>query len=190
MMQATAFSRAPVIASHSSTSALADVPRNMDDEQLEAVKKNGGVVQIVAFDSYVKAPPPEKVAAIDSLRKELGIDGRGGMRNMPADKRAIYDRGRTEIQKKWPKATLEEFVNHIDHAVNLIGIDHVGISSDFDGGGGVTGWNDAGETHNVTTELVKRGYTVEQIRKLWGGNVLRVWSECDSVAAAARGTRA
>ena len=190
MMQATAASNAPVIASHSSTSALADVPRNMDDEQLEAVKKNGGVVQIVAFDSYVKAPAPEKLAAIDSVRAKLGLTERGAFRSMPADKRAIYDSEMATIQKKWPKATVQEFVNHIDHAVKLIGIDHVGISSDFDGGGGVTGWSDASETRNVTTELVKRGYTTEQIRKLWGGNVLRVWSECDSLATAPQGAKA
>ena len=190
MMQATALSKAPVVASHSSTSALANVPRNMDDEQLEAVKKNGGVVQIVAFDSYVKAPAPEKLAAIDSLREKLGLTERGAFRNMPADKRAMYDSELANIEKKWPKATVQEFVNHIDHAVKLIGIDHVGISSDFDGGGGVTGWNDASETRNVTTELVKRGYTTEQIRKLWGGNLLRVWSECDSLAVAARGATA
>ena len=190
MMQATALSKAPVVASHSSTSALANVPRNMDDEQLEAVKKNGGVVQIVAFDGYVKAPAPEKLAAIDSLREKLGLTARGAFRNMPADKRAIYDSEMAAIEKKWPKATLQEFVDHIDHAVKLIGIEHVGISSDFDGGGGVTGWNDASETRNVTTELVKRGYTTEQIRMLWGGNVLRVWGECDSLATAARGTKA
>ena len=190
MMQATALSKAPVIASHSSTSVLANVPRNMDDEQLEAVKKNGGVVQIVAFDGYVKAPAPEKLAAIDSLREKLGLTERGAFRNMPADKRAMYDSEMANIQKKWPRATVQEFVNHIDHAVKLIGIDHVGISSDFDGGGGVTGWNDASETRNVTIELVKRGYTTEQLRKLWGGNVLRVWGECDSLAVAARGTKA
>jgi membrane dipeptidase len=188
MMQATALSKAPVIASHSSTSAIADVPRNMDDEQLQAVKKNGGVVQIVAFDGYVKAPDPEKRAAIDTLREKMGLTSRGAFRNMPADKRAMYDTAMAAIEKKWPSATLEQFVDHIDHAVKLIGIDHVGISSDFDGGGGVTGWNDAGETRNVTTELVKRGYTTEQIRKLWGGNALRVWSAADSIAAAARGT--
>jgi membrane dipeptidase len=190
MMQATALSKAPVIASHSSTSALANVPRNMDDEQLEAVKQNGGVVQIVAFDGYVKAPAPEKLAAIDSLRKKLGLTDRGAFRNMPADKRSIYDSELAAIQKKWPGATVEEFVNHIDHAVKLIGIDHVGISSDFDGGGGVTGWDDASQTRNVTAELVKRGYTTEQIRKLWGGNLLRVWSECDSLASRARGSTA
>jgi membrane dipeptidase len=189
MMQATALSKAPVVASHSSTSALANVPRNMDDEQLEAVKKNGGVVQIVAFDSYVKAPAPEKLAAVDSLREKLGLTSRGAFRDMPADKRAMYDSEMAAIEKKWPKATLQEFVDHVDHAVKLIGIDHVGISSDFDGGGGVTGWNDASETRNVTAELVKRGYTTEQIRKLWGGNLLRVWSENDSLAAAARGSK-
>ncbi len=190
MMQATALSKAPVVASHSSTSAIANVPRNMDDEQLQAVKKNGGVVQIVAFDSYVKAPAPEKLAAIDSLRAKLGLTSRDAFRNMPADKRAMYDSEMEAIQKKWPKATVQEFVDHIDHAVKLIGIDHVGISSDFDGGGGVTGWNDASETRNVTAELLRRGYTTEQIRKLWGGNLLRVWSENDSVAAAARGAKA
>ena len=189
-MQATALSKAPVIASHSSTSVLANVPRNMDDEQLEAVKKNGGVVQIVAFDSYVKAPAPEKLAAIDSLREKLGLTELGAFRNMPADKCAMYDSDLAYVEKKWPKATLPEFVDHIDHAVKLIGIEHVGISSDFDGGGGVTGWNDASETRNVTTELVKRGYTTEQIRQLWGGNVLRVWSECDSLATAAQGAKA
>jgi microsomal dipeptidase-like Zn-dependent dipeptidase len=75
-----------------------------------------------------------------------------------------------------------DFVDHIDHAVNLIGIDHVGISSDFDGGGGVVGWNDASETMNVTIELVRRGYTDEEIAQLWGGNLLRVWREVERVA--------
>lgn len=185
-MQATALSKAPVVASHSSTTARADVPRNMDDEQLQAVKKNGGVVQIVAFDGYVKVPAPEKLAAIDSLRQSLELTSRGAFRTMPADKRAMYDSGMAAIEQKWPKATVQEFVDHIDHAVKLIGIDHVGISSDFDGGGGVTGWDDASETYNVTEELLKRGYTTEQIRQLWGENLLRVWAANDSVAAAAR----
>ena len=81
------------------------------------------------------------------------------------------------IEEKWPLANIVDFVNHIDHAVRIAGIDHVGISSDFDGGGGITGWNDASQTFNVTLELVERGYREEDIRKLWGGNLLRVWSE-------------
>jgi microsomal dipeptidase-like Zn-dependent dipeptidase len=74
-------------------------------------------------------------------------------------------------------------VDHIDHAVKLIGVEHVGISSDFDGGGGIQGWNDASETSNVTLELVRRGYSEQQIAKLWGLNTLRVWREVEQVAA-------
>ena len=89
------------------------------------------------------------------------------------------------IDQKYPqaaRATVKDFVNHIDYLVKLIGIDHVGISSDFDGGGGVDGWNDAGETFNVTLELVRRGYTEAQIAKIWSGNLLRVWGEVEKVA--------
>ena len=82
-----------------------------------------------------------------------------------------------EIEHRWPSANVVDFVNHIDHAVKVAGIDHVGISSDFDGGGGIDGWRDASETFNVTLELVKRGYSEDDIRKLWGGNTLRVMGE-------------
>jgi len=92
-----------------------------------------------------------------------------------------------EIRARFPEATVSDFVDHIDHAVDLIGIDHVGISSDFDGGGGVVGWNDASETFNVTLELVRRGYTEDEIRKLWGGNTLRVWRAVEDVAAELQG---
>ena len=81
-----------------------------------------------------------------------------------------------------PRATVKDFVDHIDYAVKLIGLDHVGISSDFDGGGGVEGWSDASETFNVTLELVRRGYTEEQIGKLWSGNLLRVMERVEAVA--------
>jgi microsomal dipeptidase-like Zn-dependent dipeptidase len=86
------------------------------------------------------------------------------------------------LDERWPRANVADFVDHIDHAVNLVGIDHVGISSDFDGGGGVEGWNDASETMNVTIELVRRGYTDDEIALLWGGNLLRVWREVERVA--------
>ncbi len=183
MMHAVRVSKAPVIASHSSVTALADVPRNMDDEQLLAMKENGGVVQIVAFDSYVKAPDPERLEAIRQLRESLGITGPGGLRSLTEEQRAEYERRMAEIDARWPRATVSDFVDHIDYAVKLIGIDHVGIASDFDGGGGVIGWADASETFNVTLELVRRGYTEEEIAKLWGGNLLRVWREVERVAA-------
>ncbi len=184
MMHAVRVSKAPVIASHSSTRALADHPRNMDDEQLLALKENGGVMQTVAFDSYVKVTPPEKREALAQLREEFGIRGgwRQALAEMPEERRREYERRVAEIEARWPRATVSDFVDHIDYAVELIGIDHVGISSDFDGGGGVTGWNDASETFNVTLELVRRGYTEEEIAKLWGGNLLRVWRENERIA--------
>ena len=177
MMQATALSTKPVIGSHSSTKAVADHPRNMDDEQLRAVARNGGVVQMVALGAYVKVDAPEKRAAIDSLRRSMGITGggRGALASLTPDQRAAYQRGLDAIEAKWPGATVADFVNHIDHAVRIAGIDHVGISSDFDGGGGITGWRDASETMNVTVELLRRGYTEQQIEKLWSGTTLRVW---------------
>ena len=178
MMQATAASTKPVVASHSSTRAVADHPRNMDDEQLRAVARNGGVVQMVALGNYVKVSPPAKTAAIDSLRRSMGITGggRGALAALSAEQRAEYDRRLAVIEQRWPGPNVADFVNHIDHAVKVAGIDHVGISSDFDGGGGVTGWRDASQTMNVTAELIRRGYSEEQIRKLWGENLLRVWA--------------
>jgi membrane dipeptidase len=199
MMQTVALSKAPVIASHSAVRALANHSRNMDDEQLLALKKNGGVIQVVAFASYVKVPKPdsaERAAAIAALRKEVGLPeigrgrgagggrggGRGGLNALTSEKRAAYDARMADIDARLPgdpRATVADFVNHIDYAVKLIGIDHVGISSDFDGGGGVDGWNSAAETFNVTLELVRRGYTEPQIAKLWSGNLLRVMGEVE-----------
>jgi membrane dipeptidase len=116
--------------------------------------------------------------------------GRGsqtpGPESLPADRRAEFDRRMAQIDRQWPaagRATVKDYVDHVDYAVKLIGVDHVGIASDFDGGGGVEGWNSAAETFNLTLELVRRGYTEEQIAKIWSGNLLRVWSEVEKVAA-------
>ena len=185
-LQAIELSKAPVIASHSAARAVADHSRNLDDEQLQAIRKNGGVVQAVAFDSYVKIKPPdspERAAAIAKLRQELGVQG--GPSSLTDATRDQFRRRMAEIDKQYPpgpRATVADFVDHIDYLVKQIGIDHVGISSDFDGGGGVVGWNGADETFNVTLELVRRGYTEEQIDKLWSGNLLRVMADVERVA--------
>ena len=102
---------------------------------------------------------------------------------MTDEQREAFSAGMAEIRSRYPDANVADFVDHIDHAVNLIGIDHVGISSDFDGGGGIDGWRDASETLNVTLELVRRGYSEEEIRRLWGGNTLRIWRAAEEVAA-------
>jgi membrane dipeptidase len=183
MLDAARLSRAPIIASHSSTFALRDSPRNMDDEQLLALGENGGVAQMVALGEYVKADSPEREAATAQLREELGF-GRGMRRGEITDSIiAVYRQRMAQIDAEHPGPGVADFVDHIDHAVQLVGIDHVGISSDFDGGGGVVGWNDASETFNVTLELVRRGYTEDEIARLWGGNLLRVWREVERVAA-------
>jgi membrane dipeptidase len=198
MMQTAALSKAPIIASHSAVRVLCDVSRNMDDEQLFTLKKTGGVIQIVAYGSFVKTTRPdssERVAAIAALRKEYNLPEATGpgqrarfqaaLKELSSDQRAEYEKKLAEIDQKHPgdpPATLKDFVGHVDYAVKLIGSDHVGISSDFDGGGGVNGWNDASETFNVTLELVRRGYTEDQIAKLWGGNLLRVMDEVQRIA--------
>jgi membrane dipeptidase len=185
-LDAMRVSRAPVIASHSSTAAVQPHARNMDDETLLALRDNGGVVQIVAFPGYVKADPPEKAQELADLRYMRGFPGVPGpdsVETMSSQDKFEYEIGIRELEVKYPPANVADFVNHIDHAVRLIGIDHVGISSDFDGGGGIHGWDDASETPNVTLELVRRGYSEEEIAKLWGGNLLRVWREVERVAA-------
>jgi membrane dipeptidase len=198
MMQTAALSKAPIIASHSAARTLCDVGRNLDDEQLLTLKKSGGVIQIVAYDGFIKTTKPdgpERKAALAAARIEYSLPdpaslsqrarAQAALKAMPADQRAAYEAKLAEIDRQLPgdpRATIEHLVDHIDYAVKLIGIDHVGIASDFDGGGGINGWNDASETLNVTIELVRRGYTEAQIEKLWGGNLLRVLDEVQRIA--------
>jgi len=148
---------------------------------------------VVAFNSYVKcqSDSPERQEALAVLRREFGVGGgRGAAQGLSEARRAEFQQRTAELNRRFPpppRATVAEFVDHIDYAVKLIGLEHVGISSDFDGGGGVEGWSDATETFNVTLELVRRGYTEEQIGKLWSGNLLRVMEETERVGRRLRG---
>ena len=197
MLQTVALSKAPIIASHSGVRALCNHSRNMDDEQLDALKRNGGVIQLVAFNSYTKCNPAkdaERTAAVDALRKEYGITATGraevtaAIQALPNETRNAFLAKQEEITARRypadPPATVKDFVDHVDYVVKRIGIDHAGISSDFDGGGGVDGWRSASKSLNVTVELVRRGYTEEQIRKIWGGNLLRVLERVEAVSKA------
>jgi membrane dipeptidase len=173
-------SKAPVIASHSSCRALCENQRNIDDNMLLALKQNGGVIQICILSDYLKTPEanPER----DSLLKELR--GKYGDYNTISDslKKLIRSEYRA-IQKKYEKlATVKDAVDHIDHVVQIIGIDHVGIGTDFDGGGGIDGCKTVAEMKNITIELVRRGYTKKDIEKIWGGNVMRVLREVERLA--------
>jgi membrane dipeptidase len=104
-------------------------------------------------------------------------------------KTALFEERMKDVNAKFPPASLKDFVDHIDHAVKVAGIDHVGIGTDFDGGGGIAGFNDDTDAPNVTIELVRRGYTEEQIKKIWGGNLLRVWRDVENVAATLQKTK-
>jgi membrane dipeptidase len=182
-LDAMQLSAAPIIASHSGVASVNAHPRNMDDETLRALKADGGVVQVVAYDSYLKQQPEEKTAAVRALRQSVGLTGGRRLSALSREQRATYDAALREIEARWPAATVADLVDHIDYAVELIGIDHVGIASDFDGGGGITGWADASETPNVTAELVARGYSRDDIAKIWSGNLLRVWREVERTAS-------
>lgn len=200
MREIIELTKAPIIASHSSARALCNHSRNLDDEQLQWLKENGGVVQTVAFATYVDGEKAEAYAkARKDLYNEVGekigfqVLDWSKVKEMTKEEQGKYYDTYTKVKKmaepkiaalkeKTSPVDVSDFVDHIDYLVGKIGIDHVGISSDFDGGGGVEGWNDASETFNVTLELVKRGYSEKEIEKLWGENLLRVLDEVQQVA--------
>ncbi|MEM8492907.1 MAG: dipeptidase [Pseudomonadota bacterium] len=178
---AVAISEAPIIATHSNARAVTDHKRNMSDEMLRKLAENGGVVQLTMLSDYLRDAPenPERDAAMAELR-----DSRKPASEMTQEDRDAMRAKFSEINERFPNppATVQQAVDHIDHIVEIAGIDHVGIGCDFDGGGGIDGVYDASEVMNITIELVRRGYTEEQIQKIWSGNLMRVFDEVQAVA--------
>lgn len=165
-------SKVPVFASHSSCRALCESPRNLTDDMLLALKANGGVIQICILSEYIKTPDPnpELDTRISELRMKYG-----DYNNLPDEQKNKFRTEYREIQNRYRKlATVKDVVDHIDHVVQVIGIDHVGIGTDFDGGGGVDGCRSVAEMKNITIELLRRGYSKADITKIWGGNIMRV----------------
>jgi len=177
-------STAPVIASHSDLRAIVDNSRNLSDAELDALKRNGGVIGINAFSAYLRPRDPAFTAKLEALKAEYGLSGESGA-SLPEDKAKDYDRRYHDLRATEPRASVADLVNAVDHAVKRIGINHVALSSDFNHGGGIVGWENEGEAGAVTAELVRRGYSKADIGKLWSGNLLRIWEEARRRAAKA-----
>ncbi|MEO0438459.1 MAG: dipeptidase [Pseudomonadota bacterium] len=179
---AIAISKAPIIATHSNARAVTNHKRNMTDDMLRLLAENGGVVQLTMLSDYLRELPanPERDAAFAELRATMKPAG-----DMTQEERAAIRAQFQALGEQYPEplATVRDAVDHIDHIVEVAGIDHVGIGCDFDGGGGIDGVFDASEVMNITIELVRRGYTEEQIRKIWSGNFMRVFEEVQAIAA-------
>ena len=174
-------SAVPVIASHSCARALYDHPRNMSNEMLLKLKESNGVIQVTLVSDFVKKRENEEVMQIEfaTLQEKFGDPDL-----LSQDSLELYRNERAGLRERYPRqyATVSDLVDHIDHVVDLIGIDHVGIGSDFDGGGGLADCNDVSEMGNITRELISRGYTEKEIAKIWGGNLMRVFMAVEEYA--------
>lgn len=179
--QVLALTQVPVIASHSSARTICDSPRNLDDNMLVKLAENGGVVQVCILSDYIKIPElyPERDSAFQAVRIKYG-----NFENLtPEDEKNAW-REWDRVDSLFPVqlATVSEAVDHIDHMVKIAGIDHVGIGTDFDGGGGLDDCRDVSQLGAITLELVRRGYSESDIRKIWGENLMRVMRQAQKAA--------
>ncbi|HEY1036574.1 MAG TPA: dipeptidase [Pseudoxanthomonas sp.] len=174
-------SRAPIVLSHTSADAVFDHPRNIDDDRIRRLAKKGGVIHVNAFGGYLISIPkvPEREAALDALSDKYGPESRLSVEAAPA-----YLAERRKIEARYPvkRATLDDYMAHLLHIIKVAGVDHVGVGADWDGGGGVEGMEDVSALPLVTARLLAAGYGEDDIRKIWGGNLLRVLREARSVA--------
>jgi len=181
-LQAIKLSHHPVIASHSGARSVADHPRNIPDNIIREIAKKGGVVQVVAFSSYVKVNKKRTDSIINLRDSILTMTGDNNFIPEKHMKLIEYKNGMDKINKEFPLPGIDSFIDHIDHIVDLVGIDYVGISSDFGGGGGIEGWSDASQTFNITNSLLLRGYSKDEVNKIWSENFLRVWENVSNNA--------
>ncbi|NWE79939.1 pyoverdine-tailoring dipeptidase-like protein PvdM [Pseudomonas yamanorum] len=193
LMQVAQLSRTPMVASHSAPRAMVDIPRNLSDKELQLIKNSGGVVQVVGFSAYLRPLTQATQDKLNALRARFDLPplpnqavalmpGDPIIAAWPEQKFGHYAQALYAILDEEPKASLKDLGDAIDYTVRKIGIDHVGIASDFNDGGGIKGWKDVSEARNVTAELLQRGYSEADVAKLWGGNFLRVWDQVQKAA--------
>jgi membrane dipeptidase len=188
LLETLELSKAPVIASHSAVRALVDNTRNLSDRELDALKVNGGVVQVTAFNAYLVPAPADFREKVRALRAQYGLSPdypdrpigyTEGYQSLTPDRQHAFT---AAVSALYPRASIKQYVDHIDYIVKRIGIDHVGIGTDFNHGAGIVGFEDESDAPNVTRELLRRGYTEAQIAKIWGGNFLRVFDQVEAVS--------
>ena len=185
-MQVMSLSNAPVIASHSNVRALTNVSRNLSDQEIDRIGQTNGVIHIAPFRGYLfDSADPDMDTNIRKIRRESGIDESylyPFELYWEIDDPAIKKDFLTRTSALLGPIGVDEMLDHVDYIVKRIGVDHVGIGTDFNHGSGIIGFNDASEALNVTIELLKRGYTKEDINKIWGGNFIRVWRAAEKAA--------
>jgi membrane dipeptidase len=184
LLQAVELSRAPVIASHSAVRALIDETRNLRDDEMTAIAAKGGVVHVPPFNTYVAPRPPEFVSRLGKIRAEAGLPAE--FRGVLDDAQRLEGAARGEYTAKAlesvPRATIENYLDHIDYVVKLVGVEHVGVGTDFDHGAGIVGFQDASEAPNLTKGLLERGYSPADVAKIWSGNFMRVLRAAEAAA--------
>ncbi len=177
LQQSVAISETPVIASHSAVASLLEHPRNLSDADMKLIANSGGVVCIVAFGGYLIDVGMDFNAEMEKVQARFGVAEESDVAALPEAKQKAYQGEIVSLLRRLPKASVAQYVDAIDYAVKLIGIDHVGIGTDFNHGGGLKEWKNAGDSFQVTAELLRRGYAEEDVKKIWGGNWLRVFQE-------------
>jgi membrane dipeptidase len=180
VFQTLEISRTPVVATHSDVRALIDAPRNLSNAEIDAIAAKGGVVQVTPFNAYLVKKPADYDARLAVLRARYGLPpgaGEAGLDKLDASKQAAFLEA---FRSLYPRATLKQYVDHIDYIAKRVGVDHVGIGSDFNHGSGITGFANEADAPNVTKELLARGYTEAQLAKIWSGNFLRVLAAAEA----------
>jgi membrane dipeptidase len=171
--QMLALSSTPIVLSHSSDRAVFNHPRNIDDARMMKLAASGGVIQINSYSDYLIDTPdnPERDQAMRALGRKYGQ-----FRDLAGEKLKAYMAERQQLEGRYPlpHATIDDFMAHMLHAIRLVGVDHVGVGLDLDGGGGVTGMEDVAGIPEITKRLLVAGYSEQDVAKIWGGNVLRV----------------
>ena len=185
-LQTIELSKTPVIASHSNVQKLTNVSRNLSDEEIDRIGETGGVIHVAPFRGYLfNSSDPDMDKNIREVRRDSGIDEDylyPFELYWEIDDLVVKKDFLSRISTLLGPIGLDEMLDHVDYIAKRIGVEHVGIGTDFNHGSGIAGFDDASDALNVTLELLKRGFSEDDIIKIWGGNFTRVWRAAEKAA--------